>query len=46
MYTIFGKKISMTIGTILALVTSAALIFLTPSTKNIIYGLAPIMGIA
>lgn len=36
----------MTIGTFLAVLTSIVLIFLTKESRNVIYGIAPIMGIA
>lgn len=41
-----GKKWAMTIGTVMAVLTSGALIFLNKSSRNVIYGVAPIMGIA
>lgn len=46
LYKVFGKKITLTIGTVLCLITSAALIFLTPDNRILMYVVSPFIGVA
>jgi len=46
MYMVLGKKVSFTIGTFCALITSIALVFLQKDSRSLIYGIAVLIGIA
>lgn len=46
MYRLLGKKVSLTLGTIICLATSTALVFLTKETRWIMYVVSPFIGVA
>jgi Na+/melibiose symporter-like transporter len=45
MYMFMGKKWALTIGTFFCLITSIALIFISKDNRNLIYVVAPCIGI-